>query len=149
MVYTTFDANTINTIKKDFENTYKGLVLDYFYGDIDSISEKLIMSYELEVPEADIILIDKNKEFSTFKNSSFLKSYISKEEKYVQDEYKNENDGYYVAVLDSNNNKYYVAVVSNGLNVENGELFIDYLLSKKTQEMLVNNGLKTVRNDIK
>ena len=148
MVYTTFDANTISTIKKDFENTYKGVVLDYFYGDISSITEKINMSFMLELPEADILLIDDKSALQTFKNNSYLKSYTSIEDKKVQDEYKDGNNGYYTAVLDGNK-KYYVVSVSNGLNAENSDLFIDYILSKKTQEMLVNNGLKTVRNDIK
>lgn len=149
MVYTTFDENTIKTIKNDFESLYSGVVLDYFYGDIDAIVEKVNMSFMLEIPEADIILIDSEKALQDLKNNSYLSSYVSKEDNKIKDEYKSSKNGAYTAVVDGNNNQYYVAVVSNGLNVENAELFEDYILSKSTQEMLTPLGFKTVRDDIK
>lgn len=148
MVYTTFDEITINDIKNDFEDTYGGVVLDYFYGNIDSISEKVNMSYMLEIPEADILLINDENALKEFKSKSFLTPYTSKENKKVLDEYK-AKDGFSIITIDGDNRKYYAAVVTNGLNTENANLLIDYLLSKKTQKMLADKGLKTVRKDVK
>lgn len=42
-----------------------------------------------------------------------------------------------------------VGLVKDAVNAENGKLFIDYLLSKKGQEILVANGLVSARPDVK
>ena len=42
-----------------------------------------------------------------------------------------------------------VALVKDAVNAENAKLFIDYLLSKKGQEILVANGLVSARSDVK
>ena len=149
MVYTTFDETTINTIKTDFEDAYSGVVLDYFFGNMDSIEEKINMSFSLELPEADILLINSERDLQAFKNKSYLTPYTSKEDKKVVADYKAGQNGFYVVALNEDGSKNYVAVVSNSLNKENAELLIDYLLSKNCQKNLVNMGLKSVRNDVK
>lgn len=149
MVYTTFDETTINTIKNEFEDAYSGVVLDYFFGDIDSIKEKIDMSFSLDIPEADIILINSEKDLQNFKNRSYITPYTSKEDKKVTEEYRAGKDGFYVVALNENDSKTYVAIVSNALNKDNAELLLDYLLSKKCQKSLVDMGLKSVRKDVK
>lgn len=42
-----------------------------------------------------------------------------------------------------------VALIKDSINSENGKVLIDYLLSKKGQEILVANGMVSARNDVK
>ena len=42
-----------------------------------------------------------------------------------------------------------VALIKDSINQENGKLLIDYILSKKGQEILVQNGLVSARTDVK
>ncbi len=149
MLYTTFDENVANDIKYSFEEKYEGIVLDYYFGNEDLIKDKLKSSYEIELPEADVIIIDDKNDLQSFKNSNYVTPYISKEDKKIKDEYKGISDNYYVVASDENGKDRYIALVANSMNIDNAKLLIDYLLSKNGQVLLIKNNLKSVRKDIK
>lgn len=149
MLYTTFDESVVNDIKFSFEEKYEGIVLDYYFGNADLIKDKLKFSFELNLPEADVIIINNKDDLQSFKNANYLIKYSSKEDKKIKGEYKGILDDYYVVASDESGNDNYMALVSNSMNTDNAKLLIDYLLSKKGQEGLIKNNLKSVRKDIK
>ena len=148
MLFSDMNAEIIKAIKTDFESSYKGVVLDYFNGDINTIKNKIDESYELDLPEADVVLSDDLSVFNKLLTNKWLNQYESKEVNSITDDYKINGNNYYV-VGAKNSNKYMAGLLSNSLNADNGKLLIDYLLSKKGQELLVNSGIQTVRKDIK
>ena len=148
MLYTNIDAEILKKIKEDFESTYKGIVLDYFNNNVNEISNKLEESFDLDLPEADIVICEDSNLFNRASSKKWFNLYESKEDKYISEDYKLNDKDYYI-VFSKENDNFMMGLVSNSLNVDNGHLLVDYLLSKKGQELLVNNGLKSVRNDIK
>lgn len=149
MLFATMEESVVNNIKYNFEEKYQGIVLDYYFGNADLIKDKLKLSYELDLPEADVIIIDDKNDLQSFKNSNYVTKYVSKEDKKIKDEYKRVLDDYYVVASNETGKDNYIALVSNSMNVDNAKLLIDYLLSKKGQEELVKDNLKSVRKDIK
>ena len=149
MLYATFEESVVNDIKYNFEEKYEGVVLDYYFGNADLVKDKLKSSYELDLPEADVIIIDDKNDLQNFKNSNYIAPYVSKENKKIKDEYKGICDDYYIVASDENGKNSYIALVANSMNCDNAKLLIDYLLSKSGQEGLVKNNLKSVRKDIK
>lgn len=148
MLFSDMDVEIIKAIKTDFESSYKGVVLDYFNNDINTIKNKIDDSYDLDLPEADVVLSDDINIFNKLSTNKWLNQYVSKENKSIVDDYKVNGNDYHVVGI-KNGNKYMVAILSNSLNIDNGKLLIDYLLSKKGQELLVKSGIQTVRKDIK
>lgn len=149
MLYTTLEESIVNDIKYNFEEKYEGIVLDYYFGNADLVKDKLKSSFDLDLPEVDVIIINNKNDLQNFKNSNYVTEYISKEDKRIKDEYKGILNDYYVVASDENGNENYIALVSNSMNTDNAKLLIDYLLSKNGQEGLIKNNLKSVRKDIK
>ena len=151
MLYAEVDEEIAKEIKSDFEQTYKGVVLDYFYGSFDRMKEKISEGYEIDsTPEADVILLSSKNKMAEILSNSWVEPYTSNEDKKVLNEYKNK-EGYSPAFLiDKGDNiieEYEIALLKGALNKGNGELLIDYLLSKKGQEKLASLGFKSVRKN--
>ena len=149
MLYATLDESVVNNIKYNFEEKYEGIVLDYYFGNADLVKDKIKSSFELDLPEADVIIIDNKNDLQNFKTSKNVTQYTSKEDKKIKDEYKGICDDFYAVACNENGGEYYIALVSNSMNTDNAKLLIDYLLSKKGQEELIKDNLKSVRKDIK
>ena len=148
MLFSNLDVEIVKDIKKEFENTYKGIVLDYFTNESNIISTKVEESFSLDLPEADVIIVDDLELVNRFISNNWLNKYTSSEDKNVNDEFKEKDNNYYVLCSNDDSN-YMIMLLSNSLNEDNGKLFVDYLLSKNAQEMLNKKGLKHIRKDIK
>ena len=96
MLYTTLDENAIRALKYAFEEEYKGMVLDFYYGDLDRVKNKIEIEFESGQPNADVVFISSPLTLEEFKNSGKIIKYVSKESKKIPDEYK-DKDGYYAA----------------------------------------------------
>lgn len=148
MLYSNINEDIIKKVKEDFEATYKGVVLEYFINDSNRLKTKIEESFDIDWPEADIVVCDDLSFFDKLSSSDRLIKYTSIEDKNIIDSYKTVN-GAYSNLCYSDRDNYMMGLLSNSLNVDNGKLLADYLLSKKCQEILVNNGLKSIRKDLK
>ena len=62
MLYTTLEESIVNDIKYNFEEKYEGIVLDYYFGNADLVKDKLKSSFELDLPEVDVIIINNKND---------------------------------------------------------------------------------------
>ena len=129
MIYTTLDEPVIKAIKTDFENIYPGVVLDYYYGDIDRINNKLDIEYESGQINTDVVFLANELNLENLKQKSMITPYESKELKKISANYKEQNNYYYAG-----------AVTTMGIGYNVSEDFgIDSKSAPKTWNDFLNN----------
>ena len=88
MLYTTISEEAVADLKLSFEKEYPGVVLDYYYGDIDRVSRKIDTEYESGQMNADVVFLSDVLYIDDMKNNSRLEAYESKEARKIPKEYK-------------------------------------------------------------
>ncbi len=96
MLYTTIDEEVAMAIKSNFEKEYPGIVLDYYYGDLDVINKKIDAEFESGQPNADVVFLSDVLTLEDMKSKSRLETYKSSEAKKIPVAYK-DNDNFYFA----------------------------------------------------
>ncbi|MBO6118915.1 MAG: extracellular solute-binding protein [Lachnospiraceae bacterium] len=129
MLYTTISEEAVADLKLSFEKEYPGVVLDYYYGDIDRVSRKIDTEYESGQMNADVVFLSDVLYIDDMKNNSRLEAYESKEARKIPKEYK-DSENYYFAG----------AVTTMGLAFnKNPEFGIDEKSLPKTYNDFLNN----------
>ena len=146
MIYTSLKEEEIKEIKNVFETKYKGVLIDYFFSDADSIKEILEEDHELDnMPNADVIFATNDDCFEEYDSKVWLESYESPELKNVDENYKNSKGNYYTACITEDGDNMSIALLKDCLNVDNGKLLIDFILSNEGQAILAKHHYKTVK----
>ena len=99
MLYTTLDEKVVKAIKAKFEETYPGVILDYYYGDVDRVMRKIDAEFESDQPNADVFYISNELNLEKLKSESKIVSYKSKEEKSIPNRFKDKDNFYYAASI--------------------------------------------------
>ena len=143
MLYTTVDETVAYALKQDFEKTYPGIVLDYYYGDSDRVDRKIDMEFESGQANADVVFLSNVLSLEDMKSKSRLEAYESKESKKINKNFK-DSDNFYCAG----------AVTTMGIAFnKNPELGIDEKVAPKTWNDFLNNdfrgkmGIANPKND--
>lgn len=95
MLYTTIDETVALALKQSFEKEYPGVVLDYYYGDIDRINHKIDVEFDSGQPNADVVFLSDILSLEDMKAKSRLEVYDTKESKKIPNEYKDSENYYY------------------------------------------------------
>ena len=132
MLYTTIDETVAQALKQDFEKTYPGMVLDYYYGDSDRVDKKIDVEFESGQANADVVFLSNILSLEDMKSKSRLEAYESKESKKIIKDFK-DKDNYYCAGA--------VTTMGIGFN-KNLELGIDEKNVPKTWNDFLNNDLR-------
>ncbi|MBR4315265.1 MAG: extracellular solute-binding protein [Lachnospiraceae bacterium] len=96
MLYTTIDEEVAMAIKSNFEKEYPGIVLDYYYGDLDSVNRKIDAEFDSGQINADVVFLSDVLTLEDMKSKSRLEAYKSSEAKKIPVAYK-DNDNFYFA----------------------------------------------------
>ena len=121
MIYTSLSEDEIKKLKVDFENKYKGIVLDYFYGSVDTINHMIEDEIDLGQIETDVLFFGNEQDMINLVNKDALK-------KYSPNNLKEKNNDYYTNINVSDNNSINLALVNNALNETNGKYLIDFIV---------------------
>ena len=132
MLYTTIDEEAAMVLKQSFEKEYPGVVLDYYYGDVDRVDRKIDVEFESGQPNADVVLLSDVLSLENMKSKSRLEVYESKEAKKIPKEYK-DAENYYAAAS--------VTTMGIGFN-KNSEYGIKEESAPKTWNDFLNNDYK-------
>lgn len=97
MLYTTIDESVAFALKQSFEKEYPGVVLDYYYGDVDRVSRKIDVEFESGQPNVDVVFLSNVLSLENMKDKSRLEAYETKEAKKIPKEYKDLENYYYAA----------------------------------------------------
>lgn len=135
MLYTDLAEEKVKKLKSDFENEYKGVVLDYYCVTESRIEKKMDENFSLGIPEADVILLNGAYTMESYRDKSWLTPYKSKKDKKIPKENIEENNYYYTVetIEDEVKSSMQIALVKDCINVTNGELLIDYVLLHLTK----------------
>ena len=97
MLYTTIDETVASALKQSFEKEYPGVVLDYYYGDVDRVNRKIDVEFESGQPNADVVFLSDIFSLENMKDKSRLEAYATAEAKKIPDQYKDLENYYYAA----------------------------------------------------
>ncbi len=131
-IYTSLSAEEVQNLKEEFENKYKGIVLDYFYGETDTIKGMIDEELDLGQVEADVIFMGTFADMDDYKADGVIKAYESKSAKKIKDEYK-DSESFYVGVSVPGDRMVPIALINNALNEDNGKYLIDFILEKYSE----------------
>ena len=99
MLYTTIDEVAAMALKSSFEKEYPGVVLDYYYGDLDGVSGKLDLEFESGQPNADVVFLSSVLTLEDLKSKSRIEAYNSKEGKKIPAQYRDKDNFYYAGAV--------------------------------------------------
>lgn len=99
MLYTTIDEEVAMAIKSSFEKEYPGVVLDYYYGDLDRVNRKIDAEFESGQPNADVVFLSNVLSLEDMKSKSRLEAYNSNEAKKIPSEYKDKDNFYFAGAV--------------------------------------------------
>lgn len=129
MLYTTIDESVAMALKQSFEKEYPGVVLDYYYGDVNRVSKKIDAEFESGQPNADVVFLSDILTLEDMKSKSRLEAYNSSEAKKIPAEYKDKGNFYFAG-----------AVTTMGIGFNNNpELGIEEKSAPKTWNDFLNN----------
>ena len=131
-LYTSLSGEEVQNLKSEFENKYKGILFDYFYGDSEKIMEMLNEEMELGQIEADVIFMGTFADMDDLKADEMIKPYESNATKKIKKEYK-DADSFYVGVNVPFDRLIPIALVNNSLNETNGKYLIDFIIDKYSE----------------
>lgn len=132
MLYTTIDESVAMALKQSFEKEYPGVVLDYYYGDVDRVNKKIDAEFEAGQPNADVIFLSDVLTLEDMKSKSRLEAYNSSEAKKIPAEYKDKENFYFAG-----------AVTTMGIGFNNNpELGIEEKSAPKTWNDLLNSNFR-------
>ena len=129
MLYTTIDESVAMALKQSFEKEYPGVVLDYYYGDLDRVNKKIDAEFEAGQPNADVVFLSDVLTLEDMKSKSRLEAYNSSEAKRIPAEYKDKENFYFAGA---------VTTMGIGFNI-NPELGIEEKSAPKTWNDLLNS----------
>lgn len=99
MLYTTIDEEVAIVLKSSFEKEYPGVVLDYYYGDLERVDRKINAEFESGQPNADVVFLSNVLTLEELKSKSRIEAYDSKEAKKIPLEYKDKDNYYFAAAV--------------------------------------------------
>ena len=131
MLYTTIDEEAALALKQSFEKEYPGVVLDYYYGDIDRVNRKIDMEFESGQPNADVVFLSDFLTLEDMKAKNRIEAYKSKESKMIPETYKDKDNFYFAGAVKTmgiafNKNAEYGIDVKNAPKTFNDFLTKDY-----------------------
>lgn len=99
MLYTTVDEEVAMALKSSFEKEYPGVVLDYYYGDLDRVNRKIDAEFISGQPNADVVFLSNALTLEELKSKSRIEAYNSKEAKKIPEEYKDKDNFYFAGAV--------------------------------------------------